>query len=454
MDLDCIGSMVLARCLFPDHRLVKSRLIHPVARNLYNLYQNQLNFLPIEELKDEEIERIVIVDTRSQARVKENFKYIRPEKAVIEIFDHHPSDTADIEGAEIHEDDCGANTTLLGMELLKRGISVSPEEATIALTGIYADTGNFSHENVQSADFQVASFLIQKGASLKLVMTFLKSLKEEHQLTLFHDLLNRLVYKDFNGHFIILSYMELEKQVGGLAAVAEKIFEVENPDAFFAVFAFRKENQALVIARSQKEVIAVNKILKIFGGGGHAQAASALFKNEPGRLVYETLEEYLKTALIPAVTASRIMSKDVSVIREDWSLMEASIFLEEISHTGAPVINEAGKLAGFMTLRDIMKGRKAEQMHAPVKAYMTRKVISGRPKTTIREIETLLFTNNIGHLPIMEGERVVGIVTRSDYLNFIKESRQKISIFPADISAINGPAPARASTPEPRPGRL
>ena len=45
MDLDCIGSIVLARYIFPDYQPVKSRLIHPVAKNLQNMYKKSPGFL-------------------------------------------------------------------------------------------------------------------------------------------------------------------------------------------------------------------------------------------------------------------------------------------------------------------------------------------------------------------------------------------------------------------------
>jgi len=54
---------------------------------------------------------------------------------------------------------------------------------------------------------------------------------------------------------------------------------------------------------------------------------------------------------------------------------------------------------------------------------MTKNVITGTPEMTVREIEALFFNNNIGHLPIVENGKVLGIVTRSDYLNFIDRNR-------------------------------
>ena len=210
MDLDCLGSMVLAKYLYPDHVLVKSRLVHPVAKNLQNLYQNQLNFLNPKDLKDEHIERMVIVDTRTFGRVKEYFQFIGNDNIEYEIYDHHPNDEVSFQNAKLHALPCGANTTQLGWELMQRGVQITPEDATIALTGIYADTGNFTHENVVQADFDVAGFLLKSGASLKLVKTFLKPLTDKYQITLFHELLNRLEYRTIHGHQVITSYCEIK----------------------------------------------------------------------------------------------------------------------------------------------------------------------------------------------------------------------------------------------------
>ena len=446
MDLDCIASMVLARYLFPDHRPVRSSLIHPVARNLYNLYRDRLDFAGPQELAGRGIERVVVVDTRSVDRIRDFLPYFDPASAEIVVFDHHGDDTSDIPGAVVREKTVGANATLLGLELLRRNITIAAEDATIALTGIYADTGNFTHENVGYADFQVAAFCLQCGGSLQLVNTFLKPLKEEHQLALFHELLGRRVFRNSKGHFVLLAWIELERKAPGLAAVAEKVFEIENPDALFAVFGFRRARQALIVARSQSREIDVQQALEPFGGGGHPMAASAVVKDTEAAELFERLERHLEATLPPAVTARQIMSPEPATIREDSTLLEAARLLERLDHTGAPVIDGAGRLVGFVTLRDIMKGRKSEAMHAPIKAFMSRKVISGQPDTPVRGIERLLFANNIGHLPIVQDERVVGIVTREDYLrhmdargqadrDFLERLRRKVDRGPAGEAA-------------------
>jgi tRNA nucleotidyltransferase (CCA-adding enzyme) len=416
MDLDCFGSLALARVLYPGFKTVRSGLIHPVARNLYNLYADHLDMISVEDLAGERVDEMVVVDTRSRARIKEFLDVISALPQRIHVWDHHPADSSDIPNAVYHGEAAGANTTLLGREVIRRGAGLAPEDATIALTGIYADTGNFTHENVSQGDFEVAGWLTEHGASLGLARTFLQTLKDESQITLFHDLLNRLVYQTVHGYLVVTAYMEMDRQSGGLAAVVEKIFEVESPDALFAVFYFARENASLIIARSQQRGVDVGRLLAAFHGGGHAQASSALLKGEPGRKTFHALQACLKAMLTDAVNAAGIMQREVATIADGASLAEAQLFLERADRTGVSVIDVAGRLCGYLSLRDIMKARRASQMSAPVRSHMVRKVVTGSPSMSLRELEALFFTHTIYDVPIVEDGRLVGVVTRDAYL--------------------------------------
>ena len=450
MDLDCLGSMVLARALYPGSRAVRSRLIHPVARTLYNLYADHLDLAALEDLPGETIDGIVVVDTRSMGRIAELVKAlgVLPPLA-IDVWDHHPDDSSDIPGAVIHEGTVGANTTLLGTEAMARGLTLCADDATIALAGIYADTGNFTHENVCAADFAVAGWLKGQGASLSIVRTILQTLKDGTQVTVFHDLLNRLTYQNIHGHFVITAYVEMDRQVGGLAAVVEKVFEVESPDALFAVFFFARENEALIVGRSAQRSVDVARLLATFGGGGHAQASSALVKGGPlarlapapaanapgaspanalqsspvnapraslGRQTLHALQACLKVMLGPADSAETFMSRDVVTILQSSTLQDASLLLESLDRTGAPVVDGEGRFTGYLTLRDVGKARRSAQMAATVGSHMTRKVTTVTPSTSLREIEGLFFSHAIYDLPVIDAGRIVGVVTREAFL--------------------------------------
>lgn len=421
IDIDCLGSMALARYIYPDHKLVISRHVHPVARNLYNLYETYLKCLMPRDLEGQEVEDIVVVDTRNQKRIEEYFKFMNDFNGTIRVWDHHPSETQDIECEELFQAGYGANTTIFGMELIKRDVKISIEDATIALAGIYADTGNFTHENVRSQDFEVAAYLIENGASVGMVGKLLKVLKEKHQITLFHDILNRLTFKSISGNLVVLSYIEMEEEENGLAAVVEKVFEIENPDAIFSVFHIKKCSKNIIIARSKTDNIDLNNILSTYNGGGHKKAASATVKDKSGLLVFGMLEELLNKEIIPAKRAEDIMEHNVKFINESKTLLDASLLMEKELIAGLPVLSDVGELVGIITLRDIMKGRKKNQMESKVKVFMSKNVITTEKEVTVRDVENTLFTNNIGHLPVVKGKSLIGIITRSNLLDYFND---------------------------------
>lgn len=425
MDLDCIGSMVLAQYLFPDHVPVRSHLVQPAARNLLNLYADRLAFLSLNDIKTGTVERMVVVDTRSSDRIAEIAQHFDLGSMEIEVFDHHPSAGKDIPGSTIRECSYGANATQLCELLAENGIGLDPEDATIALTGIYADTGNFTHPNVCRQDFNAASFLLDQGASLKLVKDFLVPLKERHQVVLFHELLGGLESSEIRGHIVQSCYMELEEDSQGLGAVVERVFEVENAELLFGFFYFKPKSKLLIIARNATPDIRLNEIMADFGGGGHSQAGSATVRTENGRDLYDRFKTYLEGVLRPAATAWDIMTEDIQALGLDETLLDASLFFERTLQTGAPVIDQEGRIAGVMTLRDILKGRKAGQMKAPVRNFMSRNIITAAPDSTLREIDSLLFRHNIGHLPITVDGKIVGLVTRTDLLEFKQNERRK-----------------------------
>lgn len=436
-DLDCFGSMVLARYLYPKAVLVRSRLIHPVAQKLYSLYRNHLNMSTFKELRGEKVDRIIIVDTRTRARIKEFFECFPDFDGEIIIWDHHPGDTLGFENVQLHDAEFGANTTLIGIELMKQGVMIEPDDATIALTGIYADTGNFTYENVTEEDFLVAAYLRGHGANVEMVKNFLRKLSQKHQVTLFHEILNRVDYREIHGHVFSVSYMELSEQAAGLAAIVEKVHEVENSDATLCVFHFTKQGNTLIVARSASEDISVLEILLPFGGGGHEKAASAYLKSSVGLDVFQDLMVRLEDHVKPALTAADLMTEEVLLIQEDWTLLQASKFLESVNHTGAPVVKEGRILSGILTLRDIMKGRKNHAMHAPVKAYMAHKLFTMKPESTLREIRDLVVAENIGHLPVVgEGGEVLGLITRGDLIEVMQKQKRREAVLIENLKSL------------------
>jgi tRNA nucleotidyltransferase (CCA-adding enzyme) len=258
------------------------------------------------------------------------------------------------------------------------------------------------------------------GASLKLVKSFLETIKENDQLVVLNQLLMVMNTRLIQGHHILLSYLDLSENVPGLAAVVEKIMDIENPDAYFAIFFVQKSKTIFIIARSQKEKIDLHELLHMYGGGGHQLAASAKITTRKGPAFYDEFCDYLDRSLRPATRARDIMSETAFSVNEKMSLLDASLFLEKADLSGVPVVNEKEQVTGFISLRDIMKGRKAAVMKAPVSAYMSKPAISAEASVTMREIERIFYKYHIGKLPIVEDRKLLGILTRWDFLGYKK----------------------------------
>jgi tRNA nucleotidyltransferase (CCA-adding enzyme) len=418
MDLDCLGSLILVKKLHPDYRLVASGLVQPAAQNLYNMYAGHFDFLYPKDLAHEEIANIIIVDTCTAARVSEFFAYIRNSNPNIRVIDHHQLENCDIPGAKREGGRVGANTSYLVKLAMKEGLSLEAEQATIALTGIYADTGRLTYENVGRDDFEASAWLLDMGASLRLVKSFLETVKEDKQYEVLSRLLQARKKQEIQGHIILATYLELEENVPGLAGVVEKIMELENPDAYFAVFSIPKTKTILLIARSQKSKIDLHEIVHEYGGGGHQAAASAKITGRDGAAFYEEFLARLNRALEPATRAADIMNRNVHTAGETMSLLEASMMLEKTDLSGVPVVNAEKEVTGFISLRDIMKGRRTGGMKLMVKAYMTKPAVCAAPTATMREIERLMIKYRVGRLPIVEDKKLLGIITRWDYLSW------------------------------------
>ena len=110
------------------------------------------------------------------------------------------------------------------------------------------------------------------------------------------------------------------------------------------------------------------------------------------------------------------MSSPVRTIRPETTIAEAQRILLRYGHSGLSVVDTQGQLVGIISRRDLDIALHHGFSHAPVKGYMTTNLKTITPDTTLPQIEALMVTYDIGRLPVLENEQLVGIVTRTDVL--------------------------------------
>ncbi|MEZ4528258.1 MAG: CBS domain-containing protein [Desulfobacterales bacterium] len=178
-------------------------------------------------------------------------------------------------------------------------------------------------------------------------------------------------------------------------------------------------DNCMIIGRSDVDRINVGAIMRHLGGGGHPAAGSAMIRRKCANplAMRKRILDLLMHEQQETVQVSDIMSFPVKTISPDLSMREAQMFMKEHHIKGIPV-TEGENMAGILTTGDFKKVRKESQWENPVKAFMNREVRIIEPGASPVEAAKLMVAHNIGHLPVVENEKIIGIVTRSDTLMY------------------------------------
>ena len=133
----------------------------------------------------------------------------------------------------------------------------------------------------------------------------------------------------------------------------------------------------------------------------------------------------------------RLVDPISSVLRhkgqEIWSLTPAASVYDAIEmmsdkRVGALLVIADGKLVGVISERDyarkvILKGKSSRETQ--VQEIMTSSVVFVGPQQTVDECMRIMTANRIRHLPIVEDEKVVGVVSIGDLVNWIISAQEE-----------------------------
>jgi len=112
--------------------------------------------------------------------------------------------------------------------------------------------------------------------------------------------------------------------------------------------------------------------------------------------------------------AKDIMTRDIIMVKPKMTVKQLAMLLIKNQISGAPVAAEDGKIVGIVSGADIL-AKKARQ----VKGIMSTKVVSVNEETPVEEIAQIMAMHKIKRLPVMKGNKIVGIVSRADIVSAI-----------------------------------
>jgi len=114
------------------------------------------------------------------------------------------------------------------------------------------------------------------------------------------------------------------------------------------------------------------------------------------------------------MVAKDIMTRKVITASPELSVKELAQLLIKNQISGVPVADEQGKIIGLVSEADII-AKKGKQ----VQAIMSQQVYSVTEETSVEDIAQLMTKHRIKRVPVMNGGKLVGIVSRADIVNII-----------------------------------
>lgn len=419
-DFDCLGSLAAAARLYPD-----ALLCFPGSqeKNLRDFCQHHPDLLPaLVRVKDVDLARItrlIIVDCQQASRIGPFAELLGRPGLEVHCYDHHPAtaDSIPCSGGVVRP--CGATATILVSLLKERSLEPTPAEATLLLLGIHEDTGRLLFPTTTPEDYRAAAWLLERGARLHLADEILSPELTTVQVKLLHDLLASLKTSEVAGVRLSVAHASRPWYVGDLAALAHMMRDMENLDVLLLVVAMA--DRVYLVARSRVPEVDVGELLRGFGGGGHASAASATVKGESLQAVLERLDRSLLLAVRPRRTVGQVMSSPVQTVEAGATVQEARDLLVRYNYSAMPVL-EAGHVVGIITRKLAEKTVYHGLGQRPVIEVMHTAILRATPDTPLTALMDHMVGGDRRFVPVFEQERLVGVVTRTDLLRHLHGS--------------------------------
>ncbi|MGE4583509.1 MAG: CBS and ACT domain-containing protein [Sphaerochaeta sp.] len=129
----------------------------------------------------------------------------------------------------------------------------------------------------------------------------------------------------------------------------------------------------------------------------------------------------------------RRMTRNPVTATPDMSIAEASALMKQEKVHRLPVLDKDKKLVGIITEKDILYATPSPasslSIHEmayllsklTVKKLMSKNVVTITKDTTVEEAARMMVDQDLSSLPVLEGDRLIGIVTKSDMFKILLE---------------------------------
>jgi len=410
-DFDAFAAMLAARRLYPDAVATLSGSLNRNVREFTRLHADELDLAEASRLELDAITRLIVVETTHASRLGELERVALDPDVEKVVFDHHAGEPPEWAAEHtILSEDGALTTTLVGI-LAEREIPVTPLEATAFALGIHEDTGSLTYPTATQRDAEALGWCLRHGARQELLAEFLHTPLTGEERDLLATLLAALEPHRLAGVEVLVAAVEWPRYVDGVSNLAHKVVELTDCKAL--VLLVQMEERVFCVTRSRIPEVDAAAIAHLLGGGGHPQAASAIFKgslDDARARVARGLPETVREPL----TAGSLMSSPARTVAPDETVSRALVACQRHGQSGI-LVAERDRLAGVVGREDLDRAVAHGLSHAPVKGIMSTRVATCALDTPLGELQRLL-SGADDRVAVLDGERIAGVVTRTDLL--------------------------------------
>ena len=226
-DFDALAAMIAANRLYPDAVLIFPGSQEKNLRNYFIQSTTYLfNFKSFKDIDIEDVELLVIVDTRQKSRVSHVQPLLDKPGIRIHVFDHHPDTDEDVEAEYSRVVNWGSTTTIICHELMAKGIEPTIEEATVLGLGVFEDTGSFTFSSTTPEDFSAGAWLRTNGMDLGVISDLLSRDLSSDQVRVLSELIESAKTHDFHGIEVVVAEVSTEEFISDFAYLVHKFIDM------------------------------------------------------------------------------------------------------------------------------------------------------------------------------------------------------------------------------------
>ena len=417
-DFDAFAAMLAARRLYPAGVVAVGALNRNV-RDFYRLHAEELGaVVESSRLEPDAIRRLIVIEASNAARLGDLETVALDPSVEKVLFDHHGEaelpEWIDPDTAVLSTD--GALTTTLVGILAERELTPTPLEATTFALGIHEDTGSLTYATSTQRDADALAWCLRHGARQDLIAAYLHTPLAAGERDLLNHLLEALEPIDAGGEEFLLAAVRWPEYVEGVSNLAHKI--VDLTDTKGLVLLVEMDRRVFAVVRSRSDLVDASVVAAALGGGGHAQASSAIVRAE-----LDEARKLAVTALRRAQQEPRrardVMSTPPRSVQPEHTVRDAMALCQRHGQSGV-FVTEKGRVVGSVSREDLDKAVAHSLAHAPVRGVMSGRATTTTEDATLAQLRVLVTDAEDGRVAVLRDDELVGVVARVDLLRALE----------------------------------